>query len=264
MLEYWSNENTKSQITNIKQITNNNDQNSKPVLVIEYWNLRFVCNLVLGVWDFLSLRQALGSRYGPHWVQMLVTTFLAMTLSLPGAASAADTAVKVVEAFHSELLIVMKQAKKLGYTGRYQRLAPTVTASYDFPYISKVAVGRYWRSFTAKQKSQFIEIFSKLSIATYANRFDGYAGERFKTISAEELKRGQRLVKTVLIKVNGEEIELDYILHQNNDQWRIINVIAEGVSDLSLKRADYTSYLKKHSFDALLEKLNEKIKEYAK
>jgi hypothetical protein len=29
-------------------------QNSKPVLVIEYWNLRFVCNLVLGVCDFIS------------------------------------------------------------------------------------------------------------------------------------------------------------------------------------------------------------------
>ena len=26
-------------------------QNPKPVLVIEYWNLRFVCNLVLGIWD---------------------------------------------------------------------------------------------------------------------------------------------------------------------------------------------------------------------
>ena len=22
------------------------------VLVIEYWNLRFICNLVLGIWDF--------------------------------------------------------------------------------------------------------------------------------------------------------------------------------------------------------------------
>ena len=110
----------------------------------------------------------------------------------------------------------MKQAKKLGYAGRYQRLAPTVTASYDFPYISKVVVGRYWRSFTAEQKSQFIRAFSKLSIATYANRFDGYSGERFKTISGEELKRGHRLVNTVLIKANGEEIELDY--HSTSEQ----------------------------------------------
>jgi phospholipid transport system substrate-binding protein len=203
-------------------------------------------------------------KYRAKSLQIIVLALLALPLLAPAVAAAADTATKVVEGLHAELLFVMKQAKKLGYTGRYQRLAPTVIASYDFPYISKVVVGRYWRSFTAEQKSQFIRVFSKLSIATYANRFDGYSGERFKTISGEELRRGHRLIKTVLIKANGEEIELDYILHQNNDQWRIINVIAEGVSDLSLKRADYTSYIKKNGFDALLRKLNEKIQNYAR
>jgi phospholipid transport system substrate-binding protein len=203
-------------------------------------------------------------KYRAKSLQIIMLALLVLTLSMPAVGAAADTAANVVEALHSELLIVMNQAKKLGYAGRYQRLAPRVTASYDFPYISKVVVGRYWRSFSAEQKSQFIEIFSKLSIATYANRFNGYSGERFKTISGEELKRGQRLVKTVLIKANGEEIELDYILHRKNNQWRIINVVAEGVSDLSLKRADYTSYLKKNGFDALLKKLDEKIQNYAK
>ena len=211
-----------------------------------------------------NLSKLLDSAYRLRWFQIVLVSIVALSLLVPAVALAAAPATKVVEGLHTELLIVMKQAKKLGYAGRFQRLAPTVTASYDFPYISKVVVGRYWRSFTAEQKSQFIEIFSKLSIATYAYRFDGYSGERFKTISEEELKRGHRLVETVLIKADGEEIELDYILHQNNDQWRIINVIAEGVSDLSLKRADYTSYLKKYSFDALLEKLNKKIQNYAK
>ncbi|MGD8382148.1 MAG: ABC transporter substrate-binding protein [Syntrophobacterales bacterium] len=203
-------------------------------------------------------------KYRAKSFQIIILALLVLLLLAPAVVPAADTAAKVVEGLHDELLIVMKQAHKLGYAGRYQRLAPTVTARYDFPYISKVVVGRYWRSFTTEQKSQFIDIFSKLSIATYANRFDGYSGERFKTISEKELKRGQRLVKTVLIKANREEIELDYILHLKNEQWRIINVIAEGVSDLSLKRADYTSYLKKYSFDALLEKLSEKIQNYAK
>ena len=198
-----------------------------------------------------------------RWFQTALVSIMVLLLLVPTVAPAADTAVNVVESLHDELLIVMKKAHKLGYAGRYQRLVPTVTASYDFPYISKVVVGRYWRSFTAEQKSQFIEIFSKLSIATYANRFDGYSGEHFKTISEDELKRGHRLVKTVLIKASGEKIQLDYILHPKKEQWRIINVIAEGVSDLSLKRADYTSYLKRYSFDALLEKLKEKINQYA-
>ena len=203
-------------------------------------------------------------RYRAKSLLIIMLALLVLTLLVPMVAPAADTAAQVVETLHAELLVVMKQAKRLGYAGRYQRLAPSVTASYDFPYISKVVVGRFWKDFTAEQKEQFIDIFGKLSISTYANRFDDYSGERFMTIAAEELKRGHRLVKTVLIKANGEEIELDYILHRNNEQWRIINVIAEGVSDLSLKRADYTSYLKKHGFDALLEKLNEKIQNQTK
>ena len=211
----------------------------------------------------MSLFRLAYCKYRAKSLQIIVLALLPLLFLAPAVVPAADTAARVVKGLHAELLIVMQQAKKLGYAGRYQRLAPTVTASYDFPYISKVVVGRYWRSFTVEQKSQFTEIFSKLSIATYASRFDGYSGERFKTISVEELKRGHRLVKTLLIKANGEEIELDYILHRNNDQWRIINVIAEGVSDLSLKRADYTSYIKKNGFDALLKKLNEKIKQYA-
>jgi phospholipid transport system substrate-binding protein len=187
---------------------------------------------------------------------------LAVTLSVPAAASATDPAAKVVEKIHAELLTVMKQAKALGYKGRYQRLAPVVTSSYDLPFISKVVVGRYWNEFSPEQQEQFVKTFTNLSIATYANQFNGYSGERFKTISAEESKKGRILIKTVLVKSNGEEVELDYILHQNEHQWQIINVIAQGVSDLSLKRAQYTSLLKKEGFDALLQKLNEKISSY--
>jgi phospholipid transport system substrate-binding protein len=185
-----------------------------------------------------------------------------LTLSLPAAASAIDPAAEVVEKLHTELLTVMKQADALGYKGRYQRLAPVVTSSYDLPFISKVVVGRYWSKFSPEQKEQFVKTFTELSIATYANQFNGYSGERFKTISAEESKRGRILIKSVLIKSNGEEVELDYILHQNGHQWQIINVIAQGVSDLSLKRAQYTSYLKKEGFDDLLQRIKEKIKSY--
>jgi phospholipid transport system substrate-binding protein len=187
---------------------------------------------------------------------------LVLTVAVPAATSGTDPAAKVVERLHAELLDVMKQAKALGYKGRYQRLAPIVTSSYDLSFIAKVVVGRYWSEFSPEQKDQFVNIFTKLSIATYANQFNGYSGEHFKTISAEESTKGRLLIKTVLIKSNGEEVELDYMLHQNKHQWQIINVFAQGVSDLSLKRAQYTSYLKKNGFDGLLQEINDKIKSY--
>jgi len=210
----------------------------------------------------MALKKFLDPAYRGRWFHGLAMALLVLTLSLPAAASAIDPAAEVVEKLHKELLGVMKQADALGYKGRYQRLAPVVTSSYDLPFISKVVVGRYWSKFSPEQKEQFVNTFTELSIATYASQFNGYSGERFKTISAEESKRGRILIKSVLIKSNGEQVELDYILHQNGHQWQIINVIAQGVSDLSLKRAQYTSYLKKEGFDDLLQRIKEKIKSY--
>jgi len=45
-------ENYKAQNPNNKQIPMTEIRNSKYVWGIEYWNLRFICNLVLEIWDF--------------------------------------------------------------------------------------------------------------------------------------------------------------------------------------------------------------------
>jgi phospholipid transport system substrate-binding protein len=210
----------------------------------------------------IALRKYLDPAHEARWVHSLVVALLVLSLPVPASASANDSAAKVVEKLHAELLGVMKQADSLGYKGRYQRLTPVVTSSYDLPFISKIVVGRYWSKFSPEQQEEFIQTFTKLSIATYANQFSGYSGERFKTISAKESTRGRLIIKTVLIKSNGEEVELDYMLHEKERQWQIINVIAQGVSDLSLKRAQYTSYLKENGFDGLMQKINDKIKSY--
>ena len=55
--------------------------NSKPVLVIEYWNLKFVCNLVLGVWDFLDFSAPNFGRNQPQTIVCLdpvVSSFVAV------------------------------------------------------------------------------------------------------------------------------------------------------------------------------------------
>jgi phospholipid transport system substrate-binding protein len=57
---------------------------------------------------------------------------------------------------------------------------------------------------------------------------------------------------------------LDYLLHRPGNQWLIVNVIAQGVSDLALKRADYSAFLKSKGYEALLKKLNQKINEYSR
>ncbi len=198
-----------------------------------------------------------------------IPLFLLLLLAIPAVqplplADAAHPAIDVVENLHATLLTVMKEGPLVGYQGRYDRLAPVITAGFDMPFIAKTVMGRYWETFSAEQKSKFIEVFSKLSIATYAANFDAYSGERFNVISEKEATPGRILVQTQLIKSDGGKVQLDYLLHRAGSQWRIINVVADGVSDLALKRADYTSFLKSKGFDPLLLRLNEKVAEYSK
>ena len=194
---------------------------------------------------------------------LLTLIFLLMQIAIPLTSAATHPAIEVVENLHTNLLSAMKDGDRIGYKGRYERLSPVIRSSFDLVSIARVVVGRYWGSFNDEQKTKFVETFAKLSIATYAWNFDAYSGERFKVISEKEQGGSQILVRTELTKSNGEKVQLDYILHRVNNQWRIINVIADGVSDLALKRADYSSFLKKRGFEALLSRLNEKIAQYS-
>ncbi len=193
-------------------------------------------------------------------LQILAPLCLLLLGALP--ADAAETEAKVtVEKLHSVLLETMQEGAQLGFAGRTTKLAPTLAASFDFETISRLATGRYWAQIPADKKREFIEVFTRLSTATYAENFKSFGGERFAT-RATENKKSAQLVKTVLIKSDGKEVSLNYLLANDQGRWRIVNVVAQGVSDLSLKRAEYTAVIGSDGIDTLIAKLKAKVASY--
>jgi len=172
---------------------------------------------------------------------------------------------QVIEQLNGALLEVMKNAESLGYHGRYDKLEPVVKKTHDLAFLAKFSLGSYWNKLSAEQQLQWVGKFTDYSIATYASRFDGYSGEAFKVISEQPWKRNKMVVKSMLILPDEDDIEFEYILRRGaSGRWRIINVLVDGVSDLALKRAEYSNILSKEGFDALVNKLSEKISDYAK
>lgn len=173
-------------------------------------------------------------------------------------------AVAVVEQLHAALLDVMKNAGDLGYQGRYDKLQPVISSLFDTPLICKVILSRYWDNLDPQQQSDFIALFNKLSTATYASRFDAYSGQEFHSLSVEELRKGRLLIKTELTRPDDKPVKLDYLVHQDNDKWLIISVIADGVNDLSLKRAEYAVVIRDKGYDGLLNDIKSKISDMEK
>ncbi len=59
-------------------------------------------------------------------------------------------------------------------------------------------------------------------------------------------------------------MKLDYLMHQKDGQWLIISVIANGINDLSLKRAEYATVIKDKEFQGLVEDVASKITDMEK
>lgn len=199
-----------------------------------------------------------------HAMRAALLTLVLIGLPLSASYAAQTAARNTVETLHNTLLDVMKRSQELGYKGRYDALNPVISDSFDFAAIARVVLGRYWSELTPEQQRAFIEAFTRLSVATYASRFDSFSGEAFRPVAALEQSKENVTVKTELVKADGDTVKLDYVLRSGEgDRWRILNVIADGISDLSLKRADYTSIMKNEGYEALMAKLNERIGRYA-
>lgn len=192
-----------------------------------------------------------------------VILIFSMLLAVPVFGQTAEIdqsdAGKVVGELHQALLDVMQNAQALGYQGRYDKLYPVISALFDTPLIVQVILSRYWRELDETQQQNFIDLFRHLSVATYASRFDAFNGEQFNEVSRQELQKGRLLIKTELVRPNDSTVHLDYLMHQSEGKWYIISVIADGVNDLSLKRAEYASVIKDKGIDGLTSDIKTKI-----
>jgi len=190
---------------------------------------------------------------------------LALVAAPARAEPAGGPASAVVDSLHAELLEAMKNADALGFDGRYQRLDPVLQRSFDLAFMAEKAVGRYWRDLSEADQERISDVFARFTLSTYANRFDGYTGERFETQSEQAAPRDTVFVRTRLVRPDAKEsIEINYRLHQTEAGWRIIDVLLRGtVSELALRRSEYSAVIQRDGFDALVATLERKIADLA-
>jgi phospholipid transport system substrate-binding protein len=215
------------------------------------------------IMEATRVREMTHARAFRRWPRRLVGAGLCVLLlgglSLPAAGAGMSAPASTVDRLHATLLEVMRNADSLGFPGRRERLSPVIREAFDLPFIVKVVLGRYWGALPQADRQRMIDTFTRLTIATYAARFDGFSGEAFELVEEKPMKKGRVLVRTRLIRPGDEAAQLDYVLQEEAGRWRILNVVANGVSDLSLKRADYGSIMKKQGFDILVGKLEAQI-----
>lgn len=170
----------------------------------------------------------------------------------------------VIETLEEAYLGVMKQAEALGYAGRFAKLEPALERAFDFAAMARLSIGGRWKDLSPEQQKKFVETFQRLSVATYASRFTGYSGEKFEVVGEEPSTQGTVLVRTRVVIPDKDPVQLDYRLRSGAAGWRVIDVFLDGtVSELALRRSEYSGLLDRSGFDGLIGALDARIAEMA-
>lgn len=168
----------------------------------------------------------------------------------------------LIEAFHASLLQIMKEAKELGFQGRVDRLTPLMQETFDLDFMASKTVGRHWQKLSNEDKQRWARTFAEFTTANYAGRFTGFTGEEFVTLGVEKAARGTLVVLTKIVIPSEEDVQLNYRVIERNGSWRVIDVYLNGtVSELALRRSEYSSALKREGFEELVASVETKIQD---
>jgi phospholipid transport system substrate-binding protein len=163
-----------------------------------------------------------------------------------------------VQGLYDALLVTMKNGRTLGQSGRFTQLEPVIRRTFDIASMARLSVGPSWASLTEGQRQQVAESFARYIAAIYADRFDSYAGQKLQ-VTGEQPAAAGVMVKSQIIKANGEPVNIDYMMRRNGEAWLISDIYLDGaISEVATRRSEFSAILRNEGIDGLIAALNRK------
>jgi phospholipid transport system substrate-binding protein len=163
-----------------------------------------------------------------------------------------------VQGLYDTLLDTMKNGRTLGQSGRFAQLAPVIRRSFDVALMARLSVGPSWSGLSEAQRQELAESYGRYISAIYADRFDSYSGQKLEVTGEQPAPFGL-MVKSRIIKSNGEAVEVDYVMRQNGESWLIADIYLDSaISEVATRRSEFAAILKTRGIDGLIAALNRK------
>jgi len=144
-------------------------------------------------------------------------------------------------------------------TARRTKMKDIIFPKFNFLEMGKRSLGKKrWKERTPEERRAFVDVFGKLLENSYANKLESYSDEKINYI--DEIVKGKyAMVKTEVVRKNGS-VNVDYKLIESPSEWRVYDIVVEGVSLIKNYRSQFGKIIHNDSFEALMDKLNAKVK----
>ena len=137
------------------------------------------------------------------------------------------------------------------------KVRETLRESFNLTVMAQVAVGAPWATMSDKEHAAVIEAMSRYTEARYAREFRDFNNQTIVIDPVVQSRGPDRLVKAEIREKGEPPLKLGYRLREYNGQWRIIDVIYNGVSQLATQRSEFADTIRTGGAAALVKSLDQ-------
>lgn len=179
-------------------------------------------------------------------MRVIRTILLAVALALVAAPAGAEDANPAASAFMQSLgskAIKELTDPALPRSERHARFRALLDEHFDMATIAKFTLGRYWRTATDEQRTEFRQLFEDFIVQSYSTRFAEYHGERFVIVGSTADDGGVIVVHGKIEMPSSEDVRVDWHLRAAEGGFVIVDIVVEGVSMAVTQRSEFASVI---------------------
>ena len=144
-------------------------------------------------------------------------------------------------------------------SGIYALVQEKVIPHFDFRIMTRAALGRYWRQASEEQKERLTREFRELLVRTYATMLLGYSDEKIEYLPCRGKPGDKRVIVRTRVHTSdgAPPVPIDYRLYRKNGEWKVYDVVVDGVSLVSNYRGTFANEVRKGGIEGLIASLEE-------
>lgn len=188
-----------------------------------------------------------------------IIAFISAVLLLPSVVYAADPSVVFVNNLTDDIISHVLQSND-SQEEKFQRFKADFEEALDMKSIGQFVLGVYWKNALPEERQAFLDAFIDFTTKTWADRFDLYTGQKIIFSGTRNAEGKNQLYVNSVIE-NNPPVDVVWRLKRlKNGDFKIIDIIVEGVSMAMSYRNEYTAFLQKNGgkLPALTQELEQK------
>jgi len=195
-------------------------------------------------------------------VAMAIALVMVASVARPASAASSVAPLGVVKQLVARVLGIVNN-KQMAQADKRKKLRELGTANLDFDEMSRLAMGRSWRSLSADQRRRFVPAFSSFLEDAYLNKVQNYSGQDIQITRARLSERNYAQVSGRIVPQGSEPIGLSFSLKRDEGAWKIYDVAIDNVSTLQSYRAEFQRIMSDKGFDDLMRQIQDRDRELA-